>query len=116
MSLQVVGAGLGRTGTHSLKLALEHLLGGRCHHMIEVIQNPEQVPYWQSAAEGNMPDWNEVFKGYVASVDWPSSAFYKEISDAFPDAKVLLSTRDAESWWNSANETIFASKGAMAEK
>jgi hypothetical protein len=108
MSLRVVGAGLGRTGTLSLKVALEKLLGAPCHHMMEVLTHPEQVPHWLSAARGVMPDWNELMKGYAASVDWPSAAFWPELAAANPDAIVLLSTRDSsETWWNSANETIF---------
>ena len=108
MSLRIVGAGLGRTGTLSLKTALEKLLGQPCHHMMELFTHPEQVPYWLSAARGTMPDWHELMKGYVASVDWPSAAFWPELAAANPDAIVLLSTRDSsETWWNSANETIF---------
>jgi len=107
MALKVVGAGLGRTGTHSLKIALEQLLGEPCYHMAEVFQNPQHVPGWHGAAEGRMPDWEEFLTGYGASVDWPASAFWKEQSEAFPDSLILLSTRDAESWWNSASKTIF---------
>lgn len=107
MALRVVGAGLGRTGTHSLKLALERLLGAPCYHMVEVFQHPEQVPLWTAAANGNMPDWNQLFAGYAAAVDWPASAFWPEISAAFPEALVILSVRDSNSWWKSANGTIF---------
>jgi hypothetical protein len=110
MALRVVGAGLGRTGTLSLKLALEKLLGEPCYHMMEVFTHPEHAAYWISAGRGEMPDWDEVFKGYVAAVDWPACAWWPEISAKYPDALVLLSTRDSsETWWNSANETIFAS-------
>jgi sulfotransferase family protein len=106
--LRVVGAGLGRTGTLSLKSALEKLLGAPCYHMQEVFSHPEHVPLWRDAALGRMPDWNELFRGYAAAVDWPASAFWREQSQAYPDALVLLSTRDSsETWWNSANETIF---------
>jgi len=74
-----------------------------------VFKHPEQVPQWLSAARGVMPDWNELLKGYAASVDWPSAAFWPEIAAANPDAIVLLSTRDSsETWWNSAHETIFS--------
>ena len=108
MSLRIVGAGLGRTGTLSLKTALEKLLGKPCHHMLELFAHPEQVPHWLAAARGSMPDWNELLKSYVAAVDWPSAAFWPELAAANPDAIVLLSTRDSsETWWNSANETIF---------
>src|SRR5579875_3434001 len=109
MALRVVGAGVGRTGTESLKLALEELLGGRCYHMTELLQRPEAFRYWASAGRGDMPDWAEVFDGYRACVDWPAAAFWPEISAAFPDALVLLSTRaTAEEWYRSARATIFA--------
>jgi hypothetical protein len=107
MTLQVVGAGLGRTGTLSLKLALEQLLGGPCYHMLEVFGHPEHVPLWRSAIDGSMPDWDEVFDGYRAAVDWPVGAFWRELMDAYPDALVLLSTRPADEWWRSADRTIF---------
>jgi len=105
--LRVVGAGLGRTGTHSLKLALETLLGAPCYHMLEVFEHPEHVPLWQQAVDtGNAP-WDELFRDYAAAVDWPVGSFYREVADAYPDAVVLLSTRDADSWWRSADATIF---------
>jgi hypothetical protein len=107
MSLRVVGAGLGRTGTHSLKLALEQLLGAPCYHMIEVFEHPEHIAWWQHAADGDMPDWDAVFEGYDAAVDWPVASFWREISEAYPDALILLSERDPDSWWKSANDTIF---------
>lgn len=109
MALQIVGAGVGRTGTESLKLAFEQLLGGRCYHMLEVIQHPEAAHYWASAGRGEMPDWDEVFDDYVAAVDWPVAAYWPELSAAYPDAPVLLSTRrSAEEWYRSASNTIFA--------
>ena len=108
MTLRVVGAGLGRTGTHSLKLALEQLLGGPCYHMLEVFQHPEHVPLWHGAANGDMPDWDSLFAGYVATVDWPAASFWPELGAAYPDAPVLLSVRDSsEEWWRSADRTIF---------
>jgi Sulfotransferase domain len=107
MTLRVVGAGLGRTGTHSLKLALERLLGGPCYHMMEVFAHPEHVPLWHAAARGEMPDWRALMGDYAAAVDWPASAFWPELAAAFPDAVVLLSVRDPDSWYESAQETIF---------
>ena len=107
MSLRVVGAGLGRTGTMSLKLALERLLGAPCYHMIEVFKHPDHVGAWLAAARGTMPDWHKVFEGYAAAVDWPAASFWPELSAAFPDAVVLLSVRDPEQWWQSASNTIF---------
>lgn len=105
--LRIVGAGLGRTGTLSLKVALERLLGGPCYHMAELFAHPGHVPLWHTAVRGSMPDWHELFRGYRAAVDWPVASFWPELSAAFPDALVLLSLRDPESWWRSASETIF---------
>jgi hypothetical protein len=107
MPLKVVGAGLGRTGTHSLKLALERLVGEPCYHMIEVFAKPDHVGMWHQAALGNMPDWEELFAGYGAAVDWPAAAFWREQSEAYPDALILLSTRDSAGWWRSCDDTIF---------
>ena len=80
MSLKVVGAGLGRTGTHSLKLALERLLGEPCYHMLEVFEHPEHVPFWHQATLGTMPDWDELFAGYGEAVDWPAAAFWMAVA------------------------------------
>ena len=107
MGLRVVGAGVGRTGTASLKLALERLLGAPCYHMREVFAHPEHIPDWRAAARGEAPEWKDFLHGYAAAVDWPASAFWRELSAAFPDALVLLSVRDPDSWWESAHETIF---------
>ena len=105
--LRVVGAGLPRTGTMSLQQALERLLGGRCYHMTEVGKRLEHVPVWYGALMGETPDWADFLAGYTAAVDWPASAFWKELSEANPDAIVLLSTRDcAETWWESADATV----------
>ena len=107
MSLQVVGAGVGRTGTHSLKQALETLLGGPCHHMVEVFAHPEQVPIWTDAIEGRPVDWDKLMDGYVAQVDWPGASFWPELFEANPDALVILSDRDPDTWYTSATNTIF---------
>jgi hypothetical protein len=81
--------------------------------MAEVFQHPEHVPVWHSAALGKMPDWDTVFSGYAAAVDWPASAFWRELADVYPNAPVLLSSRDPEKWWESANATIFIKIEAM---
>lgn len=107
MTLRVVGAGLGRTGTLSLKVALERLLGGPCYHMVEVFSHPEHVAHWREAARGGSPDWQAVFRDYRAVVDWPAASFWPELMEAFPDALVLLSVREPEAWWKSASTTIF---------
>jgi len=108
VSLQVIGAGLGRTGTHSLKLALERLTGAPCYHMLEVLRQPAHIATWQRAVAGQTPGWREFLSGYRATVDWPAAAFWKELSQAYPDALVLLSVREVDEWWASADRTIFA--------
>jgi Sulfotransferase domain len=107
VELKVVGAGVGRTGTHSLKLALEQLLGAPCHHMVEVLGDPDQIPAWIDAIEGRPVDWATVLKKYRSIVDWPGASFWGELSKAYPDALVLLSVRDPEDWYRSASNTIF---------
>ena len=105
--VKVVGAGVGRTGTHSLKLALEQLLGGACYHMVEVFDHLDHVPTWSAALKGERVDWEPVLGSYSAVVDWPGAGCWDAIAEAYPDAFVLLSTRaDAETWWTSANATI----------
>jgi hypothetical protein len=109
MALKVVGAGVGRTGTHSLKVALEQLLDAPCYHMIEVFGRPDDVPRWQRAVDDDAGPWDDIFGSYVAAVDWPTSAFWEPISAAYPDAIILLSTRSsADAWYESASNTIFA--------
>lgn len=113
MTIQLVGVGLGRTGTHSLKLALEVLLGGTCHHMMEVTD--EQGPTWRGAFTGESTDWADFLSGYCAIVDWPGAGAWREITAAFPDAPVLLSTRSsADVWYESASNTIFKSIDSVA--
>jgi hypothetical protein len=108
MGLRVVGAGLGRTGTNSLKVALEQLLGGPCYHMVEVMKHdPDHPQQWAAAYAGELPDWSQLFADYVAAVDWPAGPFWQPLSEANPDALILLSTRDPDAWWRSASSTIF---------
>jgi len=105
--LKVIGAGVGRTGTESLKKALELLLDAPCYHMTEVFENLDHIPLWLQAVQGSEPDWHAMFANYQGAVDWPAASFWPELSAAFPDALVLLSVRDAEEWWDSASRTIF---------
>ncbi len=108
MNLEIVGAGLPRTGTSSLKKALTHLLGGRCYHMSVIPGHPFDLGAgWDRALAGDTPDWDQLLDGYVATVDWPASLFWRELSEVNPEALVLLSVRDtAEEWWQSINATI----------
>jgi Sulfotransferase domain len=106
MALEVIGAGFGRTGTESMKQALEILGLGPCHHMKEVMSNPAQLALWRAVARGELPDWDEAFAGYRSAVDWPSAYFWREVSAHYPEAKVLLTVRSAESWYESMDRTI----------
>jgi len=111
MTLKVIGAGLGRTSTMSLKLALERLLGGHCYHMTELFEHLEEhTPVWHAAAKGESVNWDRVFEGYVAAVDEPVSTQWESISAYYPEALVILSVRDADSWWKSASATILPVK------
>lgn len=106
MTLSVVGSGFGRTGTRSLKEALEFLGFGPCHHMEEVYPSLEQTAHWLAALAGEPVDWNAVFTGYRSQIDWPGAHFWRELAAAFPDAKVIHSVRPDEAWWNSFRQTI----------
>ena len=106
-TMQVIGAGVGRTGTYSLKLALNQLGLGPCHHMEEVLFNmPAQVPLWDAALDGHA-DWDAIFEGYVSTVDWPTAGFFRELGAAFPTAKFVLTVRSPESWADSFSATIY---------
>lgn len=107
MTLRLIGAGLGRTGTLSAKQALERLGFGPCYHMVEVFKNPAHIPMWERANERRAVDWNTLFTGYAATVDWPGAKFWRTLAEEYPEAKVLLTVRDAESWYDSASKTIF---------
>ncbi|MEE4360605.1 MAG: sulfotransferase family protein [Pseudomonadales bacterium] len=115
MALDVIGAGFGRTGTLSLKVALEQLGFRKCYHMIEVFEHPEHIPLWAAAHRGEPIDWDALFQGYRASVDWPSCNLWREQLARFPGAKVILSTRDPERWYESVMNTIYPSSRAAAD-
>jgi hypothetical protein len=107
--LAVVGAGLGRTGTNSLKLALERLLGRPCYHMLEVFERQPDVAVWHAAIQGQAVDWRALLREYGATVDWPACSFWREIAAAQDDPWILLSTRSsADVWWKSFSATIAA--------
>ncbi len=113
MLLKVIGAGVGRTGTLSLQIAINQLGFGPCHHMERVLHNrPTQVPLWAAAVEGRA-DWEAIYKGYESAVDWPTAMFFRELSEANPSAKFILTHRSPESWAQSFSQTIYK---AIAEK
>ncbi len=105
--LKVIGAGFGRTGTHSLGAALEVLGYGPCYHMHELARHPEHIPFWVDALQGKSVDWRGFFSLYSSTVEWPAASFLPQLLQAFPDARVILTLRDAEAWFESANATIF---------
>ena len=107
MTLQVIGVGLGRTGTMSLKLALERLGLGPCYHMAELMMNPERTPLWIAAADGK-PDWEAVFAGYSSTTDYPACIYWRELAAAYPKAKLILTKRDKDKWFESTQATIFS--------
>jgi hypothetical protein len=112
MSLKVIGAGLGRTGTYSLKLALEALGLGPCFHMESVMHDqPKQVPLWNAAYAGR-PNWPAIFQGFSSAVDWPTATYFRELHAAYPDAKFVLTHRSVEGWVESYSQTILAGLSA----
>jgi hypothetical protein len=115
MTISVIGAGYGRTGTMSLKLALEQLGVGRCYHMVEVFQIPAAPEQWRLAADAPPGDWDTIFEGFSATVDWPGATFYREMAAHYPEAKVILTHRDPEAWFKSTQATIFANDLGGAE-
>jgi Sulfotransferase domain len=107
MGLKVVGTGLGRTGTKSMQTALAMLGFGPCHHMVEMFQHPESMQLWIDAGEGR-PNWEAIFKDYNSALDYPSAAYWREITSYYPRAKVLHSVRDPGEWFESVQATILA--------
>lgn len=107
MGLSVIGVGLGRTGTASLKVALEHLGFGPCYHMAEAMKSREAQGLWIDAANGS-PDWDKIFDGYGSTTDYPACNYWRELADRYPDAKLLLTTRSVESWIDSTQGTFFS--------
>ena len=106
MTLKVIGTGFGRTGTLSMKGALENLGLGPCYHMLEVMNRPENADAWYNAAKGEPTNWEVILNGFQSSVDWPACHFWKPLASHFPEAKIILTLRDEEAWWQSINNTI----------
>jgi len=107
MGMNVIGAGVGRTGTYSLKLALNRLGVGPCHHMEEVLHNmPVHVPLWVKAI-ADQPDWPAIYAGYESAVDWPTACFFRELAEEYPTARFVLTRRDPERWADSFSATIY---------
>jgi hypothetical protein len=107
MPLKIIGTGLGRTGTHTLKTALNHLGFGDCYHMVELFQKPEGLHYFEKAERGEAVDWNRLFHNYNSAVDYPVARYFRQISDYYPEAKIIHTYRDPQVWFESAGKTIF---------
>jgi hypothetical protein len=99
-----------------MKLALEQIGLRPCHHMMEVFGKPDHIALWQAAADGESVDWEEVFEGYRSAVDWPVCYFWKELAELYPDAKLLLTRRDPQKWYDSASNTIFKGLASTGEE
>lgn len=113
MSLKVIGAGVGRTGTYSLKLAINQIGLGPCHHMEEVLHNmATQVPLWSAAASG-APEWSRIFSGYRSTVDWPTACFFRDLAKEYPEARFVLTVRDPKRWADSFGATIYKLLGSI---
>jgi hypothetical protein len=106
MTLKVIGAGFGRTGTDSMREALSILGFGPCHHMFEVTAHPVQKERWRAFVKGAPADWPSLFEGYASCVDWPSAHYWRELVAAYPKARVVLTWRSPKSWWESYQKTI----------
>ncbi|MGC0416859.1 sulfotransferase family protein [Embleya sp. AB8] len=108
--MDVIGVGFGRTGTLSLRIALERLGFGPCYHWTTLFEEPERVAHWEQVLahheRGETPPWERVYAGYRAAVDWPTAAFWREVVDAYPLAKVVLTVRDEHDWYESMSRTI----------
>lgn len=105
--LEIIGAGFGRTGTHSLGLALEKLGFGPCYSLPEVAKNPGHTEIWNDAIDGKQVDWDHLFNSYRSAVEWPVVAFVQELAQHFSQAKFVLTYREPASWYESASKTIF---------
>ena len=105
--MRVIGAGFGRTGTTSLKAALETLGLDPCYHMTEVFAHPRHAEVWRSAWRGEPVNWDAILGPYEAAVDWPACTFCEELTERYPEAKVLLSVRDPDRWYESTRTTIY---------
>ncbi|HET7016199.1 MAG TPA: sulfotransferase [Streptosporangiaceae bacterium] len=108
MALKVINAGLGRTGTTSLKIALDRLGFGPGYHMFDIVSSEERLAQWEKiVCEAGRPDWAAVFDGYTSAIDGPCAIYYRQIMEAFPEAKIILTVRDADDWYRSTYDTLF---------
>jgi len=107
MSIKIIGAGLPRTGTNTLKQSLEQLGHKHVYHMKELLVHPEKLHYWKTLDETGDTDWDAMYEGYDGTVDFPGYPWYKEHMKKYPNAKVIMTVRDFESWYKSVDSTVF---------
>ena len=107
MALDVIGTGVGRTGTRTLKDVLAILGFGPCYHMMDLMQDRSRIRHWEDAEAGRPTDWEALFDGYRSVVDYPGCLYWRELVERYPKAKVLHTSRDPEAWWESARATIY---------
>ena len=105
--IKVIGAGFGRTGTLSIRYALEELGYKPCYHMKAALTRPWHIPFWLRAIKGKKVNWRLFFRKYRATIDWPACEFYKQLMEEYPDAKVILNVRDPQEWYDSSYKTIY---------
>lgn len=115
MSLKIIGAGFGRTGTMSLKHALEDLGYGPCYHMIELTNQPEKIVLWEQALKGDFTGLKTLFEEFPSTTDFPGCLFYQELFRLYPGSKVILTVRDPDTWYESARKTIFRSYPSLKQ-
>jgi hypothetical protein len=113
--MKVIGAGIGRTGTLSLKAALEQLGFGPCFHGRHVLDHRDRLLMWLAASSGEPVDWRLMFDGYQSTMDWPGAAFWRELMATWPDAKVILTERDPDRWYDSVASTIYPMFGSDSD-
>lgn len=113
MGLTIIGAGYGRTGTLSLKKALEALGYGPCYHMFELWQNPDDIQYWEKALNHQPVDWDELFEGYQAAVDFPTCVYFEQLLHQYPSAKVILTLREPTDWYESTRKTLLGNRPSI---
>lgn len=107
--LKVIGIGYPRTGTMSLKHALENLSFGPCYHMIEVFNRPGDIEFWLSAqsVHGEGVNWQTVFEDFESTADCPACCFWRPLRKVYPDARYILTVRDSEEWYDSFHSTVY---------
>jgi hypothetical protein len=108
--LQVIGAGFGRTGTLSLRQALDDQGLGRTYHGEDILFRPTHIRAWQKASHGEKVDWDRLFRKFGSAVDYPVCNMWRELAEHFPESKIVLTVRDPEGWYRSTRDTIYAAR------